>query len=73
MGGSYQVYISYVIQRPEAHTHASALVEFSLPKYSFYLDNSSQQVLQWAAEQQALLPEGEKIVVLNFFNVPNIK
>ena len=69
----YKVYISYVIQKAEHHVHASALVEFPLPKYSFYLDNSSQQVAQWAENQQAQLPDTEKIVVLNFFNVPDIK
>jgi hypothetical protein len=73
MHGRYQLYISYVIQRPEGHTHASDLVEFPMPKYSFYLDNSTQQVVQWAASQQAQLSEGEKIVILNFFNVPIIK
>jgi hypothetical protein len=67
------VYISYVIQKAEFHVHDSALVEFPLPKYSFYLDNSSQQVVQWAAGQQAQLPDAQKIVVLNFFNVPDIK
>ena len=69
----YRVYISYVIQKAESHVHASAHVEFPLPKYSFYLDNSSQQVIQWAENQQAQLPDNEKIVVLNFFNVPEIK
>jgi hypothetical protein len=69
----YKVYISYVIQKAEFHVHGFALVEFPLPKYSFYLDNSSQQVVQWAEGQQAQLPGHEKIVVLIFFNVPDIK
>jgi hypothetical protein len=69
----YKVYISYVIQKAEHHVHESALVEFPLPKYSFYLDNSAQQVVLWTEEQQAKLLNNEKIVILNFFNVPKIK
>jgi hypothetical protein len=69
----YKVYISYVIQKAEHHVHASALVEFPLPKYTFYLDNSAQQVILWTEEQQAKLLNNEKIVILNFFNVPKIK
>lgn len=70
---TYKVYISYVIQRGEQHTHESALVDFALPKYSFYLDNSSQQVVKWAETKKTELKNNERVVILNFFNVPNIK
>lgn len=70
---TYKVYISYVIQRADQHTHESALVDFALPKYSFYLDNSSQQVMKWAETKQSELNNNEKVVILNFFNVSNIK
>ena len=69
----YRVYISYVIQKPDGHVHDSALVEFPLPKYSFYMDDSALKVLGWAEARQAELPQGEKIVVLHFFNVPPVK
>ncbi len=52
---TYKVYISYVIQRGEQHIHESALVDVALPKYSFYLDNSSQQVVKWAETKQTEL------------------
>lgn len=70
---TYKVYISYVIQRGDQHIHESTLADLPLPKYSFYLDNSSQQVVKWAGNKQNTLPAGEKIIILNFFNVPDIK
>jgi len=70
---TYKVYISYVIQSAARHTHEAALVDMPLPKYSFYLDNSAQQVVKWAETKQAALPQDEKIVILNFFNVANVK
>ena len=70
---TYQVYISYVIQSTTQHTHEGALVDLPLPKYSFYFDNSAQQVVKWAEAKQATLPQHEKIVILNFFNVANVK
>lgn len=70
---TYKVYISYVIQTGSQHTYDAAVVDLPLPKYSFYLDNSAQQVVQWAADKQATLAEHEKIVILNFFNVANVK
>jgi hypothetical protein len=37
------------------------------------MDNSSQQVLQWADEKQKSLGQNEKVVILNFFNITNVK
>jgi len=71
--GTYKVYISYVIQKADTHVHASALVDFPLPKYSFYLDNSAQQVVQWAAARQEQFSDNEKIIILHFFNVADVK
>jgi len=71
--GHYKTYISYVVQKGDQHVHESTVAEFPLPKYSFYLDNSSQQVLKWADEKQKALNENEKVIILNFFNVTNIK
>lgn len=70
---TYKVYISYVIQSEANHIHEAALVDLPLPKYSFYLDNSAQQVVKWAETKQATLPGYGKIVILNFFNVANVK
>ena len=69
----YKTYISYVVQKGDQHIHESTIAEFPLPKYSFYLDNSSQQVVKWAEEKQQKLSSDEKIVILNFFNVSNIR
>ena len=70
---TYKVYISYVVQSAAQHIHQAALVDLPLPKYSFYLDNSAQQVVKWAETQQAALPQNEKIVILNYFNVADVK
>jgi hypothetical protein len=73
MPGTYKVYVSYVIQRAAGHIHAAELIDLPLPKYSFYLDNSALQVVKWAEAKQSSLGEHEQIVILNFFNVANIK
>ena len=69
----YKTYISYVIQKGEQHIHESSIEEFPFPKYSFYLDNSSQQIVKWEEEKQKTLNTGEKVIILNFFNVSNVK
>lgn len=45
MMGHYKTYISFVIQKAEQHVHDFAIVDFQSPKYNFYLDNESQQVV----------------------------
>jgi hypothetical protein len=70
---TYKTYISYVVQRDGQHVHAFEVVDLPLPKYSFYMDNSSQQVVRWAQEKQQTLQTNEKIIILNFFNVSNVK
>lgn len=62
-----------MIQKDHLHVHAFEIAELPLPKYSFYLDNSSQQVVKWAEEKQEEFNTGEKIIILNFFNVSNVK
>ena len=71
--GHYKTYISFVLQTGEQHIHDFAIVDFSLPKYNFYLDNSSQQVVEWANQKQKGLSVNEKVIILNFFNVSDIK
>jgi hypothetical protein len=71
--GHYKTYISYVVQKGDQHIHESIIAEFPLPKYSFYMDNSSQQVLQWVEEKQKAFNQDEKVIILNFLNVTNVK
>ena len=71
--GHYKTYISYVVQKGDQHVHDWTIEEFPLPKFSFYLDNSSQQVLNWAEKKQMAYNQNEKIIILNFFNVSNVK
>ncbi len=70
---TFKTYISYVIQKESQHVHGFEIADFPLPKYSFYLDNSSQQVVMWAEEKQKALSANEKIIIINFFNVSNVK
>jgi uncharacterized membrane protein YczE len=70
---TYKTYISFVIQKEGQHVHGFEIVDLPLPKYSFYLGNSSQQVIKWALEKQREFEVGETVVILNFFNVSNVK
>jgi len=69
----YKTYISFVIQNGEHHKHDFEIADLDLPKYSFYSDNTSQEVLRWANEKQQQLKQNEKLILLNFFNISNIK
>lgn len=69
----YKTYISYVIQNGKNHRHDFAMVDLASPKFNFYLDNESQQIVKWAEEKQQELSGDEKLIVLNFFHVSNIK
>ena len=73
MGNNYKTYISYVIQSENNHRHGFSIVDFASPKFNFYLDNESQQVVKWAEEKQKKLRTNEKIIVLHFFHVSDIK
>ena len=53
--------------------HDFAIADLALPMYYFYLDNTSQQVVKWAEEKQKELRPNEKLIILNYFNVSNIK
>jgi len=68
MDGKYTTYISYIIY----HKHEFAMI-LSCSKFNFYLDNESQQVAKWSEEKQKRLSTNEKIVIINFFHVSNIK
>ena len=71
--GHYRTYISFVIQKGENHIHDSAIAELSLPKFWFYSDNTSQEVLKWIDRKQTELNNDEKIILLNYFNISDVK
>jgi hypothetical protein len=73
MSNRYKTYISYVIQKGEYHKHESSIVDFATPKFNFYFDNESQQVVKWAEEKQNELSVEEKLIIVNFFHVADIK
>jgi len=70
---TYKTYISFVIQNGEQHKHDFEIAELDLPKYAFYSDNTSQQVLKWADQKQQQLNPNEKLIIVNYFNISNIK
>lgn len=71
--GHYKTYISFVVQNGEQHIHDFVIAELELPKFNFYSDNTSQEVLRWADKKQEELKPGEKLIILNYFNISNIK
>ena len=70
---TYKTCISYVIQKGGQHIHAFEIAGLALPEYSFYPDNNSQDVGKWAKEKQKTFNPNEKIIMLHFFHVSNIK
>jgi len=70
---TFKTYISYVIQNGNQHIHASEVADLNLPKFNFYSDNTSQEVLAWAEKKQQTLEGNEKLIILNYFNISNIK
>jgi len=70
---TFKTYISYVIQNGEHHIHAAEIADLHLPKFNFYSDNTSQEVLQWAEDKQRTLGLNEKLIILNYFNISNVK
>lgn len=71
--GHYKTYISFVIQKGEQHIHDAVIAELSLPKFNFYSDNTSQEILKWAEKKQQELTSDEKLIILNYFNISNVK
>jgi hypothetical protein len=71
--GHYKTYISFVVQSDEQHIHDFVIAELVLPKFNFYSDNTSQEVLKGADKKQGELKPGEKLIILNYFNISNIK
>lgn len=69
---THKTYISYVIQTNGQHEHYSEVVNLPTPRVAVYTDNTSQEVLKWSLEKQKTLPESDKLVVLNYFNISNV-
>jgi hypothetical protein len=70
---SFKTYISFVVQNGEQHIHDFAIAELALPKFNLYSDYTSQEVLKWADQRQGDLKPGQKLIILNYFNISNIK
>jgi len=69
---TFKTYISYVIQKGDKHIHASEIADLNLPKFSFYSDNTSQEVLEWANRKQQEYTNNETIIIINYFNISNV-
>jgi hypothetical protein len=50
--GTFKTYFGYVIQKDDKHIHDFEIADLLLPKYSFYVDNTSLQVVRWVEEKQ---------------------
>ncbi|MEP7317462.1 MAG: hypothetical protein ABI921_01935 [Panacibacter sp.] len=67
-----RTYISYVIQSPQQHVHDFAIINLPRPDLAVYGDNSSEEVVKWSIGKQKELPQQDKLVILNYFNISNI-
>ncbi|ODT52294.1 MAG: hypothetical protein ABS68_09295 [Niastella sp. SCN 39-18] len=70
---TFKTYISFVIQSGDQHVHAFEIADLKLPTFNFYADNTSQEVLEWAEQKQKTLNQDEKLIILNYFNISNVK
>jgi DNA-directed RNA polymerase specialized sigma subunit len=64
-----KVYISYVVQGKEQHSHYAEIAEIEAPTYSCSPDKSTEDVLKWKEEKEKILSlhGNEKVVLENFF------
>jgi hypothetical protein len=69
----HKTYISFVVQNNTQHIHDSVIADLPLPKFASYSDNTSQEVMSWAGKKQEELKTGEKLVIINYFNISNIE
>ena len=71
--GHYKTYSTDVVQKSDQYIQDFTIAEFSLPKYSFYMDNCSQRVLKWVEEKQKGIKQNEKVIIVNIFSITNVK
>jgi hypothetical protein len=68
-----KVYISYVIQTNNIHSHHSEIIEVVAPYYSFSFsqDTTTSEVMKWKEEKEKTLSskKEERLVITNFFIV----
>ena len=69
---THKTYVSYVIPANGQHEHYSEVVNLPTPRVEVYTDNTSQEVLKWSLEKQKTVPQTDKLVVLNYFNISNV-
>lgn len=61
--------ISYVVQDEKEHKHQSQILDITSPPYVFTSDPPISEVMKWAEKKQTELLPGQKLVVLNMFNI----
>ena len=68
-----RIYISFVIQSEQHHVYDFTIVKLPAPRIAIYSDNTSQEVVKWSIDKQKTLPQQDKLVILNYFNISNIE
>ncbi len=68
----YKVYVSFVIQYQDNHIHDYEIIDIAKDEIAIYADNTAKEVVKWSSGKQSLLALGEKLVILNFFTIPNL-
>ncbi|MBI2968276.1 MAG: hypothetical protein HYY40_10760 [Bacteroidetes bacterium] len=69
-----KVYISYVIQGDNHHSHYSEIIEVNAPYYSFAFASDSttaNEIMKWKEQKEKTisLSNRERLVVTNYFIV----
>ena len=64
-----KVLVSYVVQDEKEHRHQSEIIEIIRPAFTISADIPMLDVIKWADQKQSELLNGQKIIVLNTFNI----
>ena len=68
----HKVYVSFVIQKEKQHVHDFEILDIKKDEIAIYADTTSKEIIKWSTNKQSLLPEGEKLVILNYFTIANL-
>lgn len=64
-----KVFVSYVLQSANKHSHHSEVLEIKSPPYTYSPHVDGSNILDWVENKKKILKEGEQLVVLNYFKL----
>ena len=60
-----KTYVSYVVQDEKEHKHFSEIIEVNVN----YCSRQMPEVIKWVELKQVQLTDGEKIILVNMFEI----